>query len=105
MTGLTLAVALQAMTLGAGESAYTQAKKVAAESGKPVVALVGAEWCPACRTMKTAVIPNLKKRGAIKDVVYLHVDTDHDDASSNALLRGNSIPQLVVAWKGTDGYW
>lgn len=45
--------------------------------------LIGAEWCPGCRVMKTHVPRTVKL-----------LDWDRD-AKAKAMLRGKTIPQLV----------
>ena len=46
--------------------------------------------------MKQENIPELKREGDLKEVVYAEVDADAKPALSRRLLRGNSIPQLVL---------
>ena len=58
MTGIALAAMLQLSVVSA-DASYAEAHKAMMETGRPMVILVGAEWCPACRTMKQDVTPGL----------------------------------------------
>jgi thiol-disulfide isomerase/thioredoxin len=89
----------------AGEvKSYSAAYNSAQESGKPLLVLIGAEWCPGCRTMKSQVMPRMSSAGQLKDVEFAVVDTDREDALSDKLLRGNLIPQLVLITKTANGW-
>ena len=74
------------------------------ETGKPLVVLVGADWCPACRTMKTAIIPQLRRSGGLDDVLFAIVDTDRESRNSSKIMSGGSIPQPVMYTKTADGW-
>jgi thioredoxin-like negative regulator of GroEL len=80
--------------------AYAQAQ----ENGKPLVVLVGAEWCPGCVKMKNQVIPVMKSNGSLGNVQFAQVNTDHDPELAEQLMRGQSIPQLIMYTK-TDTGW
>ncbi len=102
MTGLALSLALAASMVGEVKS-YASAYASAQQTGKPMLVLIGAEWCPGCRTMKSQVMPRMSSAGKLKDVEFAVVDTDREDALSDKLLRGNLIPQLVLITKTADG--
>jgi len=105
MSSLALNVLLQATMLSTGanaESSYADAYRESMESGRPLVVLVGADWCPACRQAKTAVLPALQRRGTLKDVAFATVNTDHQRSLANKLMQGNSIPQLIVYTRSGD---
>jgi thioredoxin-like negative regulator of GroEL len=80
--------------------AYAQAQ----ENGKPLVVLVGAEWCPGCIKMKNQVIPVMKSNGSLEKVQFAQVNTDNDPELAEQLMRGQSIPQLIMYTK-TDAGW
>jgi thiol-disulfide isomerase/thioredoxin len=83
---------------------YTAAYKEALQTGKPIVVLVGADWCPACQSMKTSVIPSLAAQGGLKDVSFAVVNTDRQGELAKQMLTGNSIPQLVM-YEQTESGW
>lgn len=103
MNPLMLSVILQA-SMATGGTTYAEAFKQADETGRPLVVLVGADWCPGCRTMKQAVIPQLEQRGALSSVAFAHVNTGADPVLAGKLMRGSSIPQLIVYRKTSKGW-
>lgn len=105
MTGLSLAIVLQSAILAADPQTYETAFKEAQTRDQPLVVLVGAKWCPGCQTMKQSVMPALARRGGLKAVSYATVDTDLQPALASQLMRGGTIPQLIIFSKKTDGQW
>ncbi len=83
---------------------YQEAYDEADHDDKPLLVLVGAQWCPGCQKMKTEMIPKLQREGGLAEVVFTTVDTDHKPALSRRLLRGNAIPQLVLYTRGKRGW-
>src|SRR5947208_16852565 len=103
MVGLTAAIALQCAVWGANPVSYNAALQDAQKQQRPLLVLVGASWCPGCQTMKTRVIPSLAKRGGLKGVSFATVDTDAEAETAKQLMRGGSIPQLIVFSRMPDG--
>ena len=103
MTGLLVVVATLA-TMGTGEvQSYADAYRQHKEEGRPLVVLIGADWCPACRTMKGSSIPAALRNGALDGAAFAIVDVDEKRSLANRLMRGNSIPQLVMYYDTPDG--
>lgn len=90
--------------LGAGKESYEAARDRAEADGRPLVVLIGAPWCPGCRTMKQSTMPRLEKSGKLDKVVYTEVDSDEQPKLAAKLMRGNSIPQLIVFYKDASGW-
>jgi thiol-disulfide isomerase/thioredoxin len=101
---LTMNMLLSAVALSAGSQDYATAFKHTEETGKPLVVLIGADWCPGCRTMKHSTMPQIEKSGSLKKVAFAYVNTDQDGALAGKLMKGGSIPQLVMFQK-TDKGW
>ena len=95
---------LQVSLLTTSVNSYDQAYKATNETGRPLVVLVGADWCPGCQTMKGSVIPQLERRGSLKSVSFATVNTDYQKKLAGRLMQGSSIPQLIMFVK-TDGGW
>src|SRR4029079_17072063 len=57
-----------------------------------------------CVTMKRSVLPGMIRRGKLRDVQFTMVDADDDPALARKLMRGNSIPQLIVFSRSGDGW-
>lgn len=107
MLGMTLTACLQVSMVAAAaapSTSYSEAYREAHQTGKPLVILVGADWCPGCRTMKQSVIPALKESGDLAQVSFATVNTDHDRELAGKLMQGGSIPQLIV-YKKTETGW
>src|SRR3990172_11740131 len=104
MIKLTLSMLLQAAAVTAGAQDYATAFQETSESGRPLVVLIGADWCPGCRQMKYSAIPELEKQGGLEKVAFAYVNTDDESALAGKLMKGGSIPQLIMYHK-TDSGW
>ena len=103
MSSIAIAL-LQASLLASAGQSYDEAHRVHAETGRPLVILVGADWCPACNTMKQSVIPQAQRQGVLQGVALAVVNTDQQPALARKLMRGGSIPQLIVYHKSGTGW-
>ena len=104
MIQLTLTMLLQAAAVTAAGQDYATAYQQTAESGRPLVVLIGADWCPGCRQMKYSAIPELEKTGGLRHVAFAYVNTDQQSELAGKLMQGSSIPQLIV-YRKTDKGW
>jgi thiol:disulfide interchange protein len=82
------------------EAAYQQAQK----ERKPLLVLVGADWCHACKTMKTDTIVPMKEAGHLKEVVYTQIDKDKHPEIASQIMQGNTLPQIVVFCESDKGW-
>lgn len=106
MPGIVLVIALQHALLAADvATTYEVAFKEAHQQERPLLVLVGATWCGGCQTMKSSVMPNMARTGALGGVCYAAVDADAEPELARSLLRGNTIPQLIIFSKSTEGKW
>jgi thiol-disulfide isomerase/thioredoxin len=104
MTSLTLAVVLQTAMLGGQNEQYMAAYARSVEAGRPLVVLLGADWCPGCRVMKGKVMPEVAKTGGLQGVEYVYVDIDRQRELGSRLSRAESIPQLICFIPTPDGW-
>jgi thioredoxin-like negative regulator of GroEL len=95
---------LHVSLLSTGMNSYAEAHKVHSETGQPMVILVGAEWCPACVQMKNSAIPQVARRGLLKKVAFATVNTDQQGSLARKLMKGGSIPQLIMYRKTRSGW-
>lgn len=88
-----LAVALmcQAPTLS-----YNEAYELAVAKNQPLVVLVGASWCPACKQMEKELIPRLADQKFRGRVVFVKVDLDREWRIGHQLVGNGPIPQLFL---------
>ena len=83
---------------------YEAAYRKAQEEKKPLVVLVGAEWCPACKTMKIDTIESMKKAGELQEVVYTQLDKDAHPEHADQVMQGKTLPQIVVFSESENGW-
>ncbi len=108
MTALTLAavlhVSLAAAGTESGAESYADAHRATVETGRPMVVMIGADWCGPCRTMKKQTIPQVRKNGLLKKVAFAVVNADHESKLARKLTGGGPIPQLVMFRKTRSGW-
>jgi thioredoxin-like negative regulator of GroEL len=98
-------IVLQAVLVLNPPASYERAYAQSQNSGQPLVVLVGAQWCPACVSMKHNVIPRMSRGGQLDGVNYAEVDADSESELAGRLMRGGAIPQLIVFSRGNNGQW
>ena len=104
VAALTLLAVLIAPTTSDEQIPYDAAYRKAQEEKKPLVVLVGANWCAACRIMKSETILSMKDAGDFKGVVFTHVDKDVQPEIAQQVMQGSTLPQLVVFCEGDHGW-
>lgn len=83
---------------------YETAYQKAQEENKPLLIIVGADWCAACKTLKAQTIDPMQSSGKLQDVIVTVVDKDSRPELAQQLMQGSSLPQLVVFAKGAEGW-
>lgn len=106
MTSLGLAAVLhvQLAMLASGAETYTEAHKVTTETGRPMVVMIGAEWCPACVQLKDEVLPKVRQHGLLRKVAFAVVDLDREKELGAELTKGGPIPQLLMFRRTKEGW-
>jgi thioredoxin-like negative regulator of GroEL len=104
VTGLTLAAFMQLSLLSTDAETYAQAHKEMTETGKPMVVMVGTDWCGPCRKMKQVVLPEVRKRGLLQQVAFALVNADNDRNLATKLIGKGPIPQLIMFRQTPDGW-
>jgi len=95
MTNFILVALVQVSALGADRQDFDRAYQQSLATGRPLVVLVGARWCPACQKMKNTILPQVAGVGGLSNVVFTYVDIDLQRQVASRLSRGTSIPQLI----------
>jgi thioredoxin-like negative regulator of GroEL len=104
MTGLTTNLLLQTLLLATGAQPYEQAYRTMESDGQPLLVLVGADWCPACQSMKSSTMVRLERSGKLRGVAYTIVNSDRESSLAQKIMRGGSIPQLVLYERTASGW-
>lgn len=104
MNGLMLAAVLQASMVVTAADSYTAAHKETSKTGRPMIVLVGADWCPACVEMKNKVIPRIERRGLLRSVAFAVVNLDRQKKLGRELTGGGPIPQVIMFRKTSNGW-
>jgi|YNPMSStandDraft_1061717.scaffolds.fasta_scaffold110176_1 thiol-disulfide isomerase/thioredoxin len=79
-----------------GTLVYAEAYRMAVEQNRPLVVLVGAEWCPACKLMERQLFPFLRQRKLLGKIAFVVVDLDRDGKLGQQLVGDGPIPQLLM---------
>jgi len=104
MSTLLLANSLYVMLAAAGGETYADAHRETNETGKPMVVMVGADWCGPCQSMKSEVLPQVRRHGLLRRVSFAVVNVDREPELVQTLTGGGPIPQLVMFRKAADGW-
>ena len=96
---------LMAVTAGENKSLdYETALAVSQKESKPLVVLIGAPWCASCQVMKRDTIEPMMKSGKLENVVVTFVDKDVQPELAQQLMKGETLPQIVVFTKQPGGW-
>ncbi|MGE0760553.1 MAG: thioredoxin family protein [Pirellulaceae bacterium] len=104
MNGILICATLALSIQGSAPLSYAQARAESLASQRPLLVLVGADWCPACRDLKNLTMTRLRQEGKLNDVVYTVVDYDREPRLASQLMRSSSIPQLLLYTPVQDGW-
>ncbi len=83
---------------------YDAAIAKAQKEKKPLMVLVGAQWCASCQVLKRETIEPMNNSGELRDVVVSAVDKDLRPELAEQLMRGNTLPQVVVFTQDSNGW-
>jgi thioredoxin-like negative regulator of GroEL len=108
MSSLAATLILQAAFLTSAPAAsslnYRDAYAEAQDSKRPLMIVIGADWCQACVDLKQSTIPEMQKVGKLDGVVLTYIDLDRDPELARQLLGGPSIPQVILFSQGEAGW-
>ena len=87
------------------EQSYAQAYTESLEEKKPLLVVVGAPWCPACRVLKESTLKPMAKTGELDDVSFVVINRDENPALAAKLTQGEkTIPQIILYTPAEDGW-
>ena len=104
MAGIILAVLIQVSVLPSQSSTFQQAYRQSMHTGRPLVVLLGADWCHGCRVMSTKILPTIAKAGGLANVEFVYINIDHQRRLVEKLTRSKAIPQLICFRKTPAGW-
>jgi thioredoxin-like negative regulator of GroEL len=90
--------------LSVGGASYAEAHREMSQTGRPLVVLVGADWCPGCNVMKSSSMPEVRRQGGLNGVAFATVNTDHERDLAQQLMGGGAIPQLIMYSPTSEGW-
>ena len=106
MSGLVVCIVFQVVGVGDDRPpTYEEAYEQAQRTGQPLVVLVGANWCPACQSLKDDVLAPMQRSGKLAKVSFAVVNYDREKELASKLMRGSSIPQLIVFYRNGTTSW
>lgn len=83
---------------------YHEAYQEAMKNGRPLLVVIGAKWCHACRQLEEQTVPEVTRNGGFRGIEVAFVDVDRD-AIAKKLLSGTRIPQIVRFDRSPSGRW
>jgi thioredoxin-related protein len=79
---------------------FEAAKKAAAESGKPIIVVFSAVWCPPCQSMKKNVYPSADVKPLHDKFVWAYLDVDDEkNAKIAEQYKVRGIPHIQFLGK------
>lgn len=107
MVSLLLAAVLASVTSEPGNNHdYKTAYKESVANQKPLMVVVGAEWCTACNVLKDTTIRPMVQTGELDEVNVAVVDRDAEPELCEQLCKGDKmLPQIIVFTKNAEGKW
>ena len=86
------------------DESYSEAHRITVKTGKPLVVMVGADWCGPCQNMRRSILPRVREHGLFRKIAFAHVNVDRDRELATQLTGGGAVPQLVMYRKTKDGW-
>ncbi len=83
-------------------SNFETARKVSKETGKPLITIFSATWCPPCQKMKRSVYPSSEVKPFHDSFVWAYLDADEkENTALMSQFNVNGIPH--IAFVASDG--
>ncbi len=83
---------------------YAEAHRDAVKLGKPLLVMVGTDWCGPCQMMKREILPKVREHGALRKVAFAFVNADKDQELAQEITGGGPVPQLALYRKSGEGW-
>ncbi len=86
------------------EETYAEAHRVTLKTGKPLVVMVGADWCGPCQNMRRTILPRVREHGLFRKIAFAHVNVDRERELASQLTGGGAVPELIMFRKTKNGW-
>jgi len=106
MVSIFLAVVLAGVTSDQSlQQNYADAYKASIKDEKPLMIVVGAPWCHACKVLKESTIKPMADSGELDNVSLAVINPDEQPELVKQLTEGEvMLPQIIVFTKD-NGRW
>lgn len=84
---------------------YADAYKESLEQHKPLMVVVGAPWCPACKVLKETTIKQMAQTGELDSVSLTVINRDEEPELVNELTRGEKMLPQIIVFTNDRGRW
>ncbi len=104
MVSLLLAIAIGSIT--SLRTDYAEAYKESVKEDKPLMVVVGADWCPACNVLKQSTLEPMAEGGELDEVSIAVLDRDSNPELVEQLTKGEKmLPQIIMFTRTGAGQW
>ena len=87
------------------QQSYAQAYTESLAEKKPLLVVVGAPWCPACRVLKETTLKPMATTGELDDVSSVVINRDENPPLAAKLTQGEkTIPQIILYTPSENGW-
>ena len=84
---------------------YATAYETSISEHKPLMVVVGAPWCPACRVLKESTIKPMAYSGQLDDVSLAIIDKEASPDLVEELTEGEKLLPQILVFTNEDGQW
>lgn len=105
MVSVVLAILLSGVTSENSHKDYESAYKEAVSAKKPLMVVIGADWCPACKVLKSTTIKPMVQTGELDQVSVALIDKDADPELVEKLTKGEKMLPQIIMFTQTDDGW
>ena len=106
MVSLLMAALMTGVTTAPLKTDYAAAYKESVAEQKPLMVVVGADWCPACNVLKQSTIQPMAETGELDAVSVVVINKDNDPQLVKQLTKGDKmLPQIIMYTKTNEGRW
>ena len=107
MLSVLFAVAISSVTSSSSlNQSYADAYAESVEDAKPLMVVVGAPWCPACKVLKSHTIEPMADSGELRDISVAVINRDDQPELVDQLTEGDEmLPQIIMFSPKPEGGW